>query len=97
MDFGADVERLLGIATVLDRLPGAEGRGLKPEERARLFAFLEHTDVERWRAARTIHLTRTTTLWVAMMRHGNLRLHAVPVAGPVMVLLAMVARDPSSI
>lgn len=74
----ADARELNRIAGIIERVPGPDGNGLHERHRALIFAFLSDPTPEHWHELRRMPLTRTLTVWVAVMRTCGLGLYQQP-------------------
>ncbi|AUG29497.1 hypothetical protein CXR34_08600 [Microbacterium hominis] len=83
----ASARELNRIAGIIERVPGPEGDGLHERHRATVFAYVNDPTSENWRELRRMPLTRTLTVWVAVMRTCGLGLYQQPTSEQILEVM----------
>lgn len=83
----ATARELNRIAGIIERVPGPDGCGLHERSRAAAFLYVNDPSLENWRALRRMPLTRTHSVWVAVMRTCGLGIYQQPTSEQVLEVL----------
>lgn len=82
------MKQMSELFNLLDRCRNTTGNKLSRDARARIFAAIEHRDPNMWADAKSILITKTTTLWQAVVSAG-VEQSAIPTAEQIITAIRL--------